>query len=41
MCRDDAHKGHSTLPLKFYIENLKQQYDNEKKDYSKEMEALE
>jgi hypothetical protein len=41
MCREENHKGHTTQPLKFYIETLKQQYENNQKDYSKEFESLE
>lgn len=35
-CREEKHKGHITKPLKFYIEDLKKIYENEKKDFSKE-----
>lgn len=41
ICREEQHKGHITRPLKFYIEDLKKKYENEKKDFSRELERLE
>jgi hypothetical protein len=41
MCREEGHKGHITQPLKCFIESLKQQYENDLKDYSREFQGLE
>ena len=41
MCRNDQHKGHATFPLKFYLEQLKKDYDQNARDYAVELEAVE
>lgn len=41
MCRNDHHQGHLTKPLKYYIDSLKKEYEQESRNFSKEFDSLE
>ena len=41
MCKNTEHKGHNIKPLKFYLSDLKVEYDENRRDYDSELEVLE